>query len=120
MTSESMAEILNPAAAKRPVGFPHAPDDWSPASAEQAADGDGLFLGEDHWKTIRALQSYFSRRASTNVRELHDALDEAFHEQGGIRYLYALFPGGPVAQGCRFAGLRPPAGAADPSFGSVQ
>jgi tRNA 2-thiouridine synthesizing protein E len=30
-----------------------------------------------------------------------------------------LFPGGPLAQGCRLAGLEPPAGAFDPSYGSV-
>ena len=30
-----------------------------------------------------------------------------------------LFPGGPVAQGCRLAGLKAPAGAVDRGFGSV-
>jgi tRNA 2-thiouridine synthesizing protein E len=54
------------------------------------------------------------------VRELHDALDERFHARGGIKFLYEQFPGGPIAQGCRFAGLQAPAGAADKSFGSVQ
>jgi tRNA 2-thiouridine synthesizing protein E len=55
-----------------------------------------------------------------NMRELHDALDEKFHPQGGMKYLYKLFPGGPVAQGCRLAGIDVPAGAVDKSFGSVQ
>jgi tRNA 2-thiouridine synthesizing protein E len=53
------------------------------------------------------------------MRELHDALDENFHGKGGLKYLYQLFPGGPVAQGCRIAGLKAPAGATDKSFGSV-
>lgn len=53
------------------------------------------------------------------MRELHDALDEKFHWKGGIGYLYRLFPGGPIAQGCRIAGLRAPAGAVDRGFGSV-
>ena len=66
------------------------------------------------------LQGYFAAHERPNVRELHDALDESFHARGGLRYLYTLFPGGPVAQGCRFAGLKAPSGAADKSFGSVQ
>jgi tRNA 2-thiouridine synthesizing protein E len=55
-----------------------------------------------------------------NARELHDALEEKFHVKGGMRYLYVLFPGGPIAQGCRLAGLPTPTGAVDLSFGSVQ
>jgi tRNA 2-thiouridine synthesizing protein E len=70
---------------------------------------------------VRALQEYYARRAAEaiNLRELHDALEERFHRQGGLKYLYQLFPGGPVAQGCRLAGLKAPAGAADKGFGSV-
>lgn len=101
--------------------FPHAPDDWSAAQAEETARKEGLALGEDHWEAVRALQEYFARREEIdrNLRELHDALDEKFHLKGGIRYLYTLFPGGPVAQGCRLAGLTPPAGSVDKGFGSV-
>jgi tRNA 2-thiouridine synthesizing protein E len=36
-----------------------------------------------------------------------------------MKYLYTLLPGGPIAQGCRLAGLKPPAGAVDQGFGSV-
>ena len=120
MAAKTMSEIMNPGATTRDPHFPHAPEDWSRALAERVAGDDGIPLDDDHWKTIQALQAYFSRGTQTSVRELHDALDEAFHGQGGLRYLYGLFPGGPVAQGCRIAGLKPPAGAADASFGSVQ
>ena len=67
-----------------------------------------------------ALQEYYKRHneSTINLRELHDALDEKFHRQGGIRHLYQILPGGPVAQGCRIAGLTAPAGATDKSFGS--
>ncbi|MEN8176928.1 MAG: TusE/DsrC/DsvC family sulfur relay protein, partial [Pseudomonadota bacterium] len=74
----------------------------------------------EHWEMLRALQEYFARNDQPNVRELHDALDEKFHSRGGLKRLYVLFPGGPVAQGCRLAGLEAPAGATDSSFGSVQ
>ena len=53
------------------------------------------------------------------MREIHDALEEKFHYKGGLKYLYDLFPGGPVAQGCKIAGLHIPAGATDKGFGSA-
>jgi len=34
-------------------------------------------------------------------------------------YLYELFPEGTLAQGCRLAGLEPPAGAQDKGMGSA-
>ena len=106
--ADSMSEIMNPSAVVRDPDFPNAPE------------ADEITLTPDHWETIRALQDYFDRQQRPNVRELHDALEEAFYGRGGLKYLYGLFPGGPVAQGCRFAGLQAPAGAADKSFGSVQ
>ncbi|MGQ9658717.1 MAG: hypothetical protein ACUVQI_01335 [Thermochromatium sp.] len=36
---------------------------------------------------LQALQAYFARHKRPSVRELHDALDEAFHIQGGLKYL---------------------------------
>lgn len=101
--------------------FPHAAAGWSPAAAVETAQQEGLEIGEEHWEAVRALQEYYARHQATavNLRELHDALDEKFHRQGGIKHLYRLFPGGPVAQGCRIAGLKVPAGAIDKGFGSV-
>ncbi|MCK7576392.1 MAG: TusE/DsrC/DsvC family sulfur relay protein [Chromatiales bacterium] len=119
--TQTMGEILNPGAIRSiDPDFPQAPIDWNRSIAEEAARHDGLELTADHWRTLQALQDYFARHARPNVRELHDALDEAFHTLGGLKYLYGLFPGGPVAQGCRFAGLNAPSGAVDKSFGSVQ
>ncbi|MDH5352065.1 MAG: TusE/DsrC/DsvC family sulfur relay protein [Betaproteobacteria bacterium] len=101
--------------------FPHAPEGWTRARALETAKQEGLQLGDEHWTALRALQEYYARHETpgVNMRELHDALDEKFHARGGIRHLYALFPGGPIAQGCRIAGLKAPAGALDRGFGSV-
>ena len=103
------------------ASFPHAPAGWTPAAAVDTARDEGLEIGEEHWEALRALHAYYARHggAAVNLRELHDALDEKFHRQGGIRHLYILFPAGPVAQGCRIAGLKVPAGAIDKGFGSV-
>ncbi len=102
--------------------FPHAPDGWTSKEAQKTAKQEGLKIEEEElWEAVRALQEYYVKHAEQpiNVRELHDALDEKFHGKGGIKYLYQLFPGGPVAQGCRLAGLKAPAGATSEGFGSV-
>jgi tRNA 2-thiouridine synthesizing protein E len=46
-------------------------------------------------------------------------LEQDFAEAGGRRFLYTLFPGGPLAQGCKLAGLPLPQGTLNRSFGSV-
>jgi tRNA 2-thiouridine synthesizing protein E len=101
--------------------FPHAPPDWAPDTAVEIARQEQLTLGDDHWAVVRGLQEFFARHDDgvTNLRELHDAFDEKFHHKGGMKYLYTLLPGGPIAQGCRLAGLKPPPGAVDLGFGSV-
>jgi TusE/DsrC/DsvC family sulfur relay protein len=119
---DTMNDILHPGESNVvDPGFPNAPTGWSRDTATQVATEDGLTTGTDHWEAVRALQDYFARHADAgiNARELHDALDEKFHARGGIKYLYTLFPRGPVAQGCRIAGLEPPAGSENASFGSV-
>jgi tRNA 2-thiouridine synthesizing protein E len=101
--------------------FPHAPDGWTTAAAIEAAKSEGLTLTDEHWEALRGLQEYCAKHDpnAISLREMHDALDEKFHGAGGIRHLYMLFPGGPIAQGCRMAGLKVPAGAIDRGFGSV-
>lgn len=102
--------------------FPHAPLDWTREDAMEVARKEKLALTENHWETIRALQAYYASHedeATINLRNLHDALDEHFHQQGGLKFLYTLFPGGPIAQSCRLAGLKAPFIASDRSFGTV-
>ena len=119
--NNAMHELVRPGFEPRPdPDFPNAPVGWSREDAEREARADGMSLTEEHWQAICALQEFYARHdgPGINVRELHDALDEHFHPEGGIRYLYQLFPKGPVAQGCRLAGLQAPAGVQDTGFGS--
>ena len=118
-----MPSNLNQARTSTQVyGFPFAPEGWDRSVAKAMAEEEGLELMDEHMELIKALQEYFHKHDNTsfNIRELHDALDEKFHVQGGMKVLYKWFPGGPVALGCRLAGLDVPAGAVDKSFGSVQ
>lgn len=101
------------------LDFPHAPGGWSVAVARRVAAENGLTLGDDHWRLIRALQEYYGKAQRPVLRQIKDALEESFHQQGGMKYLYEICPGGPVAQGCLLAGLEVPPGAVDKSFGSV-
>jgi tRNA 2-thiouridine synthesizing protein E len=101
--------------------FPDAPVGWARKDAEEAAEREGLTLTDEHWEVIRAMQNYYARNdaRAINMRALHDALDEKFHIRGGLKHLYEILPGGPIAQGCRLAGLKAPFMATDQSFGSV-
>lgn len=101
--------------------FRFAPLEWSPDKAKAIAREENLALGDDHWEVVKSLQEFYARHhnVAINMRELQDALEEKFHHKGGMKYLYTLFSGGPVAQGCRLAGLKAPAGATDRGFGSV-
>lgn len=96
-------------------------EDWSDEDVRKVAAEEGITLTDDHFEVMHALQEYYSRHEINlvNMRELHDALEEKFHYKGGLKYLYDLFPGGPIAQGCKMAGLHVPAGAVDKGFGSV-
>ena len=119
---KTMKEVMHPGYdADVDPDFPKAPHEWRRDQAVATAKEEGIELGDDHWDALRALQEFYVRHENSriNTRELHDALDEKFHTKGGIKYLYQLFPGGPIAQGCRLAGLEAPAGAADSGFGSV-
>ncbi len=121
MTSLMEAIVGGEAADAKDPRFPNAPSGWTAAAATEAARKESLELTEEHWEALRAIQEFYARHDpnQVNLRELHDALDERFHARGGIKRLYQLLPGGPVAQGSRLAGLNPPAGAVDKGFGST-
>lgn len=120
--NQTTQEYVRPGHEKKRIpGFPYAPSDWSRAQAEAIAREEGLELTETHWEVVRALQELcaHNEEPSLNARALHDALDEHFHAEGGIKHLYELFPQGPLAQGCLLAGLQPPAGTQDKGMGSA-
>lgn len=99
--------------------FPNAPVGWSPDDAVEMSRDLGVELSDEHWDVIASLQEYFIKHEFNNRRELNDALDERFHATGGLKRLYQLLPGGPVNVGCQLAGIEPPSGTVDASFGSV-
>jgi TusE/DsrC/DsvC family sulfur relay protein len=113
-------DILHPgASAGFDPSFRDAPDGWRPDHARTLAAAAGLELSEDHWEAIRVLQGCYKDELQPRIRLLRDALDARFAGKGGMKYLFSILPGGPIAQGCVLAGVKPPHGARDLSFGSV-
>jgi TusE/DsrC/DsvC family sulfur relay protein len=116
----TMYSIMHPGVeVQSDPNFRDAPEDWTPARARALAGRIGLKLSEDHWEVIRVLQGCYKDEAAPRIRLLHDALEARFAKKGGMKYLYGILPGGPIAQGCALAGLKLPPGAKDDSYGSV-
>jgi TusE/DsrC/DsvC family sulfur relay protein len=92
---------------------------WSRNKSAALADGEGIALSDGHWAVVMFLRQHYLRHGlPIAARVTANALKKRFLRQGGNKYLHRLFPGGPVAQGSRFANVRTPAYATDPSFGT--
>lgn len=94
--------------------------EWTRETGLEAARSQGIELGEEHWAVIYFLRAHYVKHGGhAHARELAAVLDEHFAEQGGRKHLYELFPGGPVTQGGRIAGIPVPTDSRQPSFGSA-
>jgi tRNA 2-thiouridine synthesizing protein E len=92
---------------------------WNRNKSTELAKNEGISLNDEHWAVIVCLRNYhlehgLPRFARTTAR----ALNRQFAAQGGNKYLFGLFAGGPVTRGSRLAKLRTPANATDVSFGT--
>ena len=95
-------------------------DPWTEEMAIERARSDGLELTDDHLGIIRYLRDcYADNGGHVNARALMKTLEEEFAGLGGHKFLYNLFPRGPIASASRYAGLPMPPGTLDPSFGST-
>ncbi|MEO5342613.1 MAG: TusE/DsrC/DsvC family sulfur relay protein [Gammaproteobacteria bacterium SHHR-1] len=95
-------------------------DLWSEEMGLAVAEELGIEMTPAHWQVIHFLREQCELTdGMCNARKVIRALQDRFHEQGGKRYLYSLFPGGPVRQANRIADLPMPPETLDMSFGSV-
>jgi tRNA 2-thiouridine synthesizing protein E len=93
--------------------------DWNRGKSSDLARNEGIDLTDRHWDVIVYLRrQYLLRGLPRFARTTARALNKRFAAQGGNRYLFRLFAGGPVTQGSRLANLRTPANATDVSFGT--
>jgi TusE/DsrC/DsvC family sulfur relay protein len=83
---------------------------WHEGVAHAMAANDGHALTPAHWQIIHFLRDYYAQyRLIPPMRLLIKAVEKRFGPDiGNSRYLYRLFPDGPVKQGSRYAGLPKP------------
>ncbi len=93
---------------------------WDRDIAAARARELGIELTDAHWEVVKFLRDRFREQGQVeHARDLHPVMAEKWKAQGGLKYLYTLFPGGPVHQGSYIAGVPEPHDATDPSFGTV-
>lgn len=97
-------------------------DEWSHDIARQLASGFGLELGAAHFEVLDFLRDYVINQGGSreDAQKILLALERHFADRGGSRWLYTMFPGGPVTQGMKIAGLPEVPHATDPSFGTAR
>lgn len=86
------------------------PGDWSEAVGRELAAADGIELGSDHWWLIRFVRDYHERYGMPPLMRI--VVAELAAQRGpdtaSSRFLYRLFPDGPIRLACKYAGLPEP------------
>jgi tRNA 2-thiouridine synthesizing protein E len=92
---------------------------WDRKQSIDMASREDIKLSDEHWDVIVFLRDYYIENGLPRfARTTSRTLNKRFLSQGGSKYLYSLFSGGPVTQGSRIANLPTPACATDVSFGT--
>jgi TusE/DsrC/DsvC family sulfur relay protein len=95
-------------------------EDWDRNVATELAEKEGIQLTDAHWEVASYLRKLYQGSGPVDyARDLSAILDQRFKSKGGLKYLFTLFPNGPVTQGCKIAGLSVPHDSTQNSFGSV-
>ena len=95
-------------------------DLWDLSVANIIANSENIQLTDEHIEVLGYLRRTYKKHGRVNhVRSLTQALDAQFASKGGIKYLYTLFPEGPVSQCCKVAGIPAPSDSRNNSFGTM-
>ncbi len=67
-------------------------------AVEERAKETGVHLTDKHWEAIDFIQKFYDyhENEALKVSDYNNALQGKYSLQGGLKYLYTLFPHGPV------------------------
>lgn len=92
---------------------------WNEAKAAATAKELGIELTDAHWQVIKFIRTHYANVGpARHAREYSEVLNERFAAEGGSRFLYQLFPGGPVNQACAIGGVTTPGDVTNNAFGT--
>jgi tRNA 2-thiouridine synthesizing protein E len=95
-------------------------EQWDRKVATQLAKQENIELTDEHWDVVSFLRKHFEEfGAIEHARDISAIFDQRYEKKGGLKFLYRLFPKGPVTQGCQIAGIPLPKDSKDPHFGNV-
>ncbi|WP_455210705.1 TusE/DsrC/DsvC family sulfur relay protein [Kaarinaea lacus] len=95
-------------------------DQWDRSVASKLAGQEDLELTDERWDVVNFLRKHFDDVGTIEYsRDMSALLDQRYKSKGGLKYLFTVFPKGPVNQGCKIAGIPVPKDSKDPSFGNV-
>ena len=93
---------------------------WDSSAANELAKSENIQLTAEHMEVVGYLRLTYKKHGPIkHVHSLTQALNTRFASKGGSKYLYTLFPGGPVSQGCKLAGIPAPSDSKNNSFGTL-
>ena len=83
---------------------------WTQSLGERLAKQDKFALNQNHWQIIDLVRNIYLKTETTPpmrllIKVIKNQLDE---EKASSRYLYQLFPDGPVRLACKYGGLPKP------------
>ena len=105
-----LIEVNGPVIELNEAGFMENREAWNEQVAEALAVSAGIDLTDAHWEIILFIRNYYQQyNHLPNARVFTKAIRKEFGEQkGNTRYLYGLFPDGPLKFACLIAGLPKP------------
>jgi len=92
------------------AGFLINQEDWNETVAYALAEMNAITLTKAHWEIIYFIRDYYRKfnhlpNSRIFTKAIHNTLGK---DKGNSRYLYRLFPDGPLKYACKIGGLPKP------------
>ena len=83
---------------------------WNQELAGMIAESENIEMNDDHWEVVNFLRNFYEEyQIEPAARILTRAIKRTLGpEKGNSKYLYELFPFGPIKQASKIAGLPKP------------